>query len=66
MTPEEIDAIAQRLVRQGQVRGYVTHDEVTRALPGEQFTTATLEDVLCVLSDNGITLVEDEEPANDR
>ena len=66
MTPEEIDAIAQRLVRLGRARGYVTHDEVTQALPGDQFTTEAIEDVLRALSDNGITLVEDEEPANDR
>ena len=53
--------IVKKLVKQGKEKGYVTYDELNKMLPGEEFTSEQIEDVMSTLSDVGIQMSESDE-----
>ena len=55
------DQAVKRLIKSGKARGYVTHDELNAVLPSEEVTPDQIEDTMALLSDMGITVVEQEE-----
>ncbi|MFM9943441.1 MAG: RNA polymerase sigma factor RpoD [Hyphomicrobiaceae bacterium] len=55
------DQSVKRLLKTGKARGYVTHDELNAVLPSEEVTPDQIEDTMAMLSDMGITVVEQEE-----
>ncbi len=60
--------IVKKLVKQGKEKGYVTYDQLNKALPAEEFTSEQIEDAMSTLSDVGIQMTEgddsDEEEEN--
>src|ERR1700685_2608712 len=54
-------AAVKRLVARGKERGYITYDELNGALPGDQVSSAQIEDTMAMLSELGINLVEGDE-----
>jgi RNA polymerase primary sigma factor len=55
------DQSVKKLLKAGKARGYVTHDELNAVLPSEEVTPDQIEDTMAMLSDMGITVVEQEE-----
>jgi len=50
--------IVKKLVKQGKDKGYVTYDQLNKALPAEEFTSEQIEDAMSTLSDVGIQMTE--------
>ena len=57
------EASIKKLIARAKKRGYITYDELNDALP--QVTSDQIEDVMAALSEMGINLIENDEPAED-
>jgi RNA polymerase primary sigma factor len=63
-----LDTLGQnvkKLLVRAKERGFVTMDELNDALPQDDFSSEQIEDFLAQLSEMGITVVENEEDAED-
>ncbi len=60
------DAAVKRMIKAAKQRGFVTHEELNKVLPSEEFTSEQIEDTLAMLSEMGINVVDtEEEPAEE-
>ncbi|WP_429912715.1 RNA polymerase sigma factor RpoD [Glycocaulis sp.] len=59
------DLSVKAMVKTAKKRGYVTHDELNKVLPSEEFSSEQIEDVLSQLSEMGITVVDSEDDVED-
>ncbi|MFV0297576.1 MAG: RNA polymerase sigma factor RpoD [Hyphomicrobiaceae bacterium] len=59
------DQAVKRLLKQGKQRGYVTHEELNAVLPSEEVTPDQIEDTMATLNEMGISVVEQDEDADD-
>ncbi|MCI5061053.1 MAG: RNA polymerase sigma factor RpoD [Alphaproteobacteria bacterium] len=50
--------IVKKLVKQGKEKGYITYDQLNKALPAEEFSSEEIEDAMSTLSDVGIQMSE--------
>ncbi len=57
------EASIKKLIARAKKRGYITYDELNDALP--QVTSDQIEDVMAALSEMGINLIENDEPAEE-
>ncbi len=57
------EASIKKLIARAKKRGYITYDELNDALP--QVTSDQIEDVMASLSEMGINLIENDEPAEE-
>ncbi|WP_019959751.1 RNA polymerase sigma factor RpoD [Woodsholea maritima] len=55
------DQSVKAMIKTAKKRGYVTHDELNKVLPSEEFSSEQIEDVLAQLSEMGITVVDSED-----
>ena len=55
------DDAVQAMIRLGRQRGFVTHGEISAALPSQEVASERIEDVLAMLHDMGINTVEQDE-----
>jgi len=55
------DAAVKSLLRRGKERGYITYEELNRALPGDQVSSEQIEDTMAMISEMGINITEAEE-----
>ena len=55
------DKSVKAMIKTAQKRGYVTHDELNKVLPSEEFSSEQIEDILAQLSEKGITVVDSED-----
>jgi len=58
------DQTVKAMIKTAKKRGYVTHDELNKVLPSEEFSSEQIEDVLAQLSEMGITVVDSEDEAD--
>jgi len=58
------DQSVKAMIKAAKKRGYVTHDELNKVLPSEEFSSEQIEDILSQLSEMGITVVDSEEDAD--
>jgi RNA polymerase primary sigma factor len=49
------------MIKAAKKRGYVTHDELNKVLPSEEYSSEQIEDILAQLSEMGITVVDSED-----
>ena len=49
------------MITQGKEKGYVTYDDLNKALPPDQVSSEQIEDTMSMLSEMGINVVENEE-----
>ena len=49
------------MIAQGKEKGYVTYDDLNKALPPDQVSSEQIEDTMSMLSEMGINVVENEE-----
>jgi RNA polymerase primary sigma factor len=59
------EASIKKLIARAKKRGYITYDELNDALPQDQMSSEQIEDVMASLSEMGINLIENDEPAED-
>ncbi|MAW89328.1 MAG: RNA polymerase sigma factor RpoD [Phyllobacteriaceae bacterium] len=59
------DSAVKKMIKAAKKRGYVTMDELNAVLPSEEVTSEQIEDTMSMLSDMGITVVEDDEQGDD-
>lgn len=57
--------IVKKLVKEGKEKGYITYDQLNKALPAEEFTSEQIEDAMSTLSDVGIQMTEDDDAEED-
>jgi RNA polymerase primary sigma factor len=50
----------KKLLAKGKERGFITYDEMNKALPAEEFSSEQIEDAMAAISDMGIQIVESE------
>ncbi len=55
------DAAVKKMIKAAKQRGYVTMDQLNAVLPSEEVTSEQIEDTMSMLSDMGITVVEEGE-----
>ena len=53
--------IVKKLVKTGKEKGFVTYDEINKAIPTEEFSSEEIEDAMSTITDVGIQLVESED-----
>ncbi|MCC6008258.1 MAG: RNA polymerase sigma factor RpoD [Rhodobacteraceae bacterium] len=58
-------ASVKRMIAEAKTRGYITYDELNKALPPEQVSSEQIEDVMSMLSEMGINIIENEEAEED-
>ena len=59
------EASIKKLITRAKKRGYITYDELNEALPQDQMSSEQIEDVMSSLSEMGINIIENDEPAED-
>ena len=59
------EASVKKLLTRAKKRGYITYDELNEALPQDQMTSEQIEDIMAALSEMGINIIENDEPADD-
>ncbi|NWG53059.1 MAG: RNA polymerase sigma factor RpoD [Hydrogenophilaceae bacterium] len=57
------DAAVKKMIKAAKARGFVTHEELNKVLPSEEFSADQIEDVMAQLNDMGINVVDNEEEA---
>ena len=53
--------ILKKLKAKGKEKGFVTYDDVNKALPAEEFSSEEIEDAMASLSDSGLQVVDDDD-----
>ncbi len=56
-----LEAVVKKLVKKGKDAGFLTYDQISKALPAEEFTSEQIEDAMATFSDIGMQLVESED-----
>lgn len=55
--------IVKKLVKQGKDKGFLTYDEINKALPAGEFSSEQIDEAMATFSDVGVQLVEKEDDA---
>ena len=55
------DAAVKKMIKAAKARGFVTHEELNKVLPSEEFSSEQIDDVMSPLSEMGINVVDNEE-----
>ncbi|HVY02576.1 MAG TPA: RNA polymerase sigma factor region1.1 domain-containing protein, partial [Caulobacterales bacterium] len=59
------DAGVKKMIKAAKARGFVTHDELNKVLPSEEFSADQIEDVMSQLSEMGINVVDADEASEE-
>ena len=54
---DSLGSAVKRLLDKGKVRGFITMEELNKALPSERETSERIEDIMTEISDQGISIV---------
>jgi len=55
------EAAVKNLVKRGKERGYITYDELNKALPPDDVSSEQIEDTLAMIADMGINITDGED-----
>jgi RNA polymerase primary sigma factor len=58
---DSMSAAVKKMIAKAKERGYVTYDELNAVLPPDQMSSEQIEDIMSLLSEMGITVIENEE-----
>ncbi len=61
---DNLGSAMKRIVEKGKVRGYITVEELNKALPLEKETSEQIEDIMAEISDMGINIISETEADN--
>ncbi|MBA4800636.1 MAG: RNA polymerase sigma factor RpoD [Euryhalocaulis sp.] len=59
------DKAVKQMIAAAKKRGYVTHEEINKVLPSEEFNSEQIEDVLSQISEMGINVVDEDAAGDD-
>ncbi|MHA1539877.1 MAG: RNA polymerase sigma factor region1.1 domain-containing protein, partial [Alphaproteobacteria bacterium] len=59
------EKVVAQLIEEGKKRGFVTYDEINKALPSDRISSDLIEDVMTTLADLGISVEENEDGGDD-
>jgi len=57
--------IIKKLVAKAKDKGFITYDELNKALPAEEFSSEQIEDAMASFSDMGVQIVESEDDVDE-
>lgn len=57
--------IIKKLVAKAKDKGFITYDELNKALPAEEFSSEQIEDAMASFSDMGLQIVESEDDVDE-
>ncbi len=60
------DKAVKQMIAAAKKRGYVTHEELNKVLPSEEFTSEQIEDVLAQMSELGVNVIDADDQAEDQ
>ncbi|MBT6609332.1 MAG: RNA polymerase sigma factor RpoD [Rhodospirillaceae bacterium] len=63
---DSLGGAVKKMVTQGKEKGYVTYDDLNKALPPDQVSSEQIEDTMSMLSEMGINVVENDEAETDQ
>ena len=52
--------VVKAMVKKGKERGYITYDELNKALPDGTYSSEQIDETMAMLTDMGINLIEDD------
>ncbi len=58
-------ASIKKMISKAKERGFITYDQLNKALPPDQVASEQIEDVMSMLSEMGINVIEDDEEAEE-
>ncbi len=58
---DSVNAAVKKMIAQGKEKGYVTYDDLNKALPPDQVSSEQIEDTMSMLSEMGVNVVESED-----
>ncbi len=58
---DKVNAAVKKMIAQGKEKGFVTYDELNKALPPEEVSSEQIEDTMSILSEAGVNVVESED-----
>lgn len=58
---DSLGSAVKRLIDKGKIRGFITVEELNRALPPERESSENIEDIMSGISDMGISLIAESE-----
>ena len=56
-----IEAVIKKLVKTGKDKGFLTYDQINKAIPAGEFSSEQIDDAMATFNDIGIQLVEKED-----
>ena len=61
---DSLGSAIKRIVEKGKTRGYITVEELNKALPSEKESSEQIEDIMSEISDMGISIISESEADN--
>lgn len=61
---DTLGTAVKKLIERGKVRGYITIEELNKALPSERETSEQIEDIMSEISDTGISIISESDVDN--
>ncbi len=58
---DNLNAAVKKMIAEGKEKGFVTYDNLNKALPPEQVSSEQIEDTMTMLSEMGINVVDSED-----
>ena len=58
---DSVGALIKKLIESGKARGYVTYEDINKALPPDNVSSEQIEDTMTQLSELGINVVENDD-----
>jgi RNA polymerase primary sigma factor len=58
-------SIVKKLVTKGKDKGFLTYDEINKAIPAGEFSSEQMDEAMATFSDIGVQLVESEDDVNE-
>src|SRR5262250_3431556 len=55
------DAAVKKMIKAAKAKGFVTHEELNKVLPSDEFDSEAIENVMAQLNEMGINVVDNEE-----
>lgn len=53
------------LIKKGKIKGYITYDDLNKALPASEYSADIIDDVMGILSDMSINIVDEEDESEE-
>ena len=61
---DSLGSAVKRLIERGKARGYITVEELNKALPSERESSEQIEDIMAEISDMGISIISESDVDN--